>query len=205
MDGSEKRGRKRSFEPEAVLDQAMQVFWRQGYAGTSYSDLTAATGLNKPSLYAAFGDKEALFAAALERYSTGPNADAVAAFEQTPDFRAATEAMLRNYTDFYTAPDAPPGCLILTSLSEAAAPDFPPALYDKLHSAAGHATAAFTRRIARAASDGDLPERFRSPEGQAALHNYLTTFSLGIASAARAGVSRDKLAQAVTLALGVLA
>jgi len=61
------RGRPRSFDPDAVLDKARAVFWNQGYAATSLDDLAAATGLNRPSLYAAFGDKRALYLAALGR------------------------------------------------------------------------------------------------------------------------------------------
>lgn len=61
------RGRPRSFDPDAVLDKARSVFWNQGYAATSLDDLAAATGLNRPSLYAAFGDKRALYLACLAR------------------------------------------------------------------------------------------------------------------------------------------
>lgn len=61
------RGRPRSFDPNVVLDKARAVFWNQGYAATSLDDLAAATGLNRPSLYAAFGDKRALYLAALGR------------------------------------------------------------------------------------------------------------------------------------------
>src|SRR5688500_20409695 len=63
------RGRPRSFDREAALDAAMEVFWRKGYEASSISDLTDAMGINPPSLYAAFGDKERLFMAAIERYS----------------------------------------------------------------------------------------------------------------------------------------
>jgi AcrR family transcriptional regulator len=61
------RGRPRSFDPDAVLDKARAVFWNLGYAATSLDDLAAATGLNRPSLYGAFGDKHALYIAALQR------------------------------------------------------------------------------------------------------------------------------------------
>src|SRR5438445_11772806 len=68
MTVSAERGRPRSFEPEVVLEQAMALFWRHGYSGTSFGDLTEATGLTKPSLYAAFGDKEALYLKCLQHY-----------------------------------------------------------------------------------------------------------------------------------------
>jgi AcrR family transcriptional regulator len=61
-------GRRRSFDEAQALETAMRVFWRRGYQGTSLSDLTAALGINKPSLYAAFGNKEQLFARALAHY-----------------------------------------------------------------------------------------------------------------------------------------
>jgi AcrR family transcriptional regulator len=65
-------GRPRAFDIEKALDQALQVFWHKGYEGASLSDLTAAMGINRPSLYAAFGNKEELFRKALERYIEGP-------------------------------------------------------------------------------------------------------------------------------------
>ena len=61
-------GRPRAFDPDAALDRALEVFWRQGYEGTALTDLTAAMGISKPSLYAAFGNKEELFAAVIDRY-----------------------------------------------------------------------------------------------------------------------------------------
>src|ERR1700736_6971256 len=67
-------GRPRAFDIDGALDLAMQVFWRQGYEGTSLSDLTKAMGINRPSLYAAFGNKEELFRKALDRYADRPTA-----------------------------------------------------------------------------------------------------------------------------------
>ena len=62
------RGRPRAYEPEVALKQATEAFWRTGYGGTSLGDITAATGMNKPSLYAAFGNKHALYLEALSQY-----------------------------------------------------------------------------------------------------------------------------------------
>src|SRR6202451_4040367 len=66
-------GRPRAFDTEEALDRAMQVFWRKGYLGTSLSDLTDAMGINRPSLYAACGNKQSLFRKALEHYAKGPS------------------------------------------------------------------------------------------------------------------------------------
>ena len=64
---SGRMGRPRAFDINGALDRALQVFWRKGYEGASLSDLTKAVGVNRPSLYAAFGDKRALFRKALDR------------------------------------------------------------------------------------------------------------------------------------------
>ena len=65
-------GRPREFDTDAALEKAMRLFWAKSYEGTSVADLTKALGINRPSLYAAFGDKQSLFRAALERYAAGP-------------------------------------------------------------------------------------------------------------------------------------
>ena len=68
------RGRPRSFDRDAALGRAMEVFWTKGFEGTSINDLTEAMGINPPSLYAAFGDKERLFIEAIERYQAARDA-----------------------------------------------------------------------------------------------------------------------------------
>src|SRR5216110_2342376 len=66
------RGRPRAFDTDAALERAMHVFWAKGYEGASLSDLTRAMRINRPSLYAAFGNKEELFRKVLDRYMDGP-------------------------------------------------------------------------------------------------------------------------------------
>jgi AcrR family transcriptional regulator len=199
-DHEKSRGRPRSFDPDKVLGEVQQVFWRQGYEGTSYSDLTAATGLSKPSLYAAFGDKESLFAAALDRYNQGPNSLLTAAFEQSTDLRQGIEALLRGYVDLYTSCPVPSGCMAASTLAESTTPGFPTGLRDRLLESSESTVGAFLRRARRAAADGSLPE-YMDAEG---LVNFLTTFGLGIATAAKSGSSRASLHSAVTTALSIL-
>src|ERR1700682_5422195 len=87
-------GRPRSFDIDGALDRALRVFWRKGYEGASLSDLTRAVGVNRPSLYAAFGDKEALFRKALDRYLNGPAAYHRHALQE-PTARAVVARLLR--------------------------------------------------------------------------------------------------------------
>ncbi|HMH35803.1 MAG TPA: helix-turn-helix domain-containing protein, partial [Streptosporangiaceae bacterium] len=84
-------GRPRGFDVDEALDRALEVFWRQGYEGTALSDLTAAMGISRPSLYATFGNKEALFRKVLDRYADGPAAYAARALE-LPGARDVIEA-----------------------------------------------------------------------------------------------------------------
>src|ERR1700691_3568021 len=103
-------GRPRSFDIDRALDRALVVFWRKGYEGASLSDLTKAVCVNRPSLYAAFGDKEALFRKALDRYLTGPAAYTQEALRE-PTARAVVERLLQGAADLNAAPRNPGGCL----------------------------------------------------------------------------------------------
>src|SRR6476620_3388960 len=89
-----RRGRPRTFDADRALARALDVFWRKGYEGASLPDLTRAMRINRPSLYAAFGNKEALFRRALDRYNDGPAAYVKTALE-LPTARATAEALIR--------------------------------------------------------------------------------------------------------------
>src|SRR5579862_265007 len=103
-------GRPRAFDLEKALHRAMQVFWRKGYLGTSLSDLTEAMGINRPSLYAAFGNKKALFRRAVERYFQGPATYLQDALKE-PTARAVVERLLHGVVDLVTDPKLPRTCL----------------------------------------------------------------------------------------------
>src|SRR5579872_2871275 len=96
-------GRPREFDPADALDAALRVFWEKGYDGASLSDLTEAMGITCPSMYAAFGDKEALFRKVLDRYVTGPSAYLNEALNE-PTARGAIEHWLFGAIDLLTAP-----------------------------------------------------------------------------------------------------
>jgi AcrR family transcriptional regulator len=110
-------GRPRAFNTDQALDQAMHLFWRKGFLGTSLSDLTEAMGINRPSLYAAFGNKEALFRRAVERYFQGPAAYLQDALRE-PTARAVVEHLLHGVVDLVTDPKLPRTCLWVHGSSE---------------------------------------------------------------------------------------
>jgi len=105
------RGRPRSFDRDAALERAMQVFWRQGYEATSVSDLTRAMGINPPSLYAAFGDKEQLYLAALERYEQERRESVVRILEEAPSARQAIERLLEEAASEMASGEVWRGCV----------------------------------------------------------------------------------------------
>jgi AcrR family transcriptional regulator len=119
-------GRPRTFNFDIALDRALKVFWKKGYEGTSLSDLTQAMGISRPSLYAAFGNKEALFRKVLLRYSDGPAAYVREALDE-PSARAVVERLLLGAVDLLSDPRTPPGCLMVQgalSCGDAAAPNW---------------------------------------------------------------------------------
>lgn len=108
-----RRGRPRAFDRETALAAAMHLFWRKGYSATSISDLTAAMGIGSPSLYAAFGSKEALYAEALEHYGRMHEAKAWGGFFAAETARDAVEAFLRDTAAGLI--EAANGCMVTLS------------------------------------------------------------------------------------------
>ena len=164
----------------------MEVFWRQGYEATSINDLTAAMGINPPSLYAAFGDKERLFLEAVDRYLCGPG-DAAKALEGAPTARAAVERLLTEAAAELTRPDHPPGCMVVTSAMNCSAGSA------HLHAALSERRAASEARI-KAAIDRGLKRR-ELPAGTnaAALAKFYMTVLEGMTIQARDGATREQL------------
>src|SRR6476620_11505606 len=109
------RGRPRAFDREEALAKAMQVFWSQGYEGASMGELTEAMGINKPSLYAAFGCKEALFREAVQYYNSVECIALSQALQNESTARGAIEAVLRINAGTYVSSGTPPGCMIVVA------------------------------------------------------------------------------------------
>ncbi len=123
-----KAGRKRTFKKSDALDKAMRVFWQNGYSGTSLTDLTTKLGINKPSLYAAFGNKEKLFQASLEHYITeyaGPKSKSLSDAADVPVVKESLRAYLYNIIDLQTDSNSPGGCFFVKSHCESGGVGFP--------------------------------------------------------------------------------
>src|ERR1700719_835296 len=161
-------GRPRAFDVDLALDRALDLFWRKGYEGTSLSDLTRAMRINRPSLYAAFGNKEALFRKALDRYAEGPTAYFDKALEAT-SARTVAERFLLGTIDLLTDPRTPQGCLIVQSAL--ACGDAANSIRKELASRRDAGEAALRRRFQRAKREGDLP----TTADPADLARYITT------------------------------
>ncbi|MEU9120443.1 TetR/AcrR family transcriptional regulator [Streptomyces sp. NPDC048506] len=112
---TKQRGRPRSFDRETALEQAVRSFWEQGYEATSIADLTRAMGISAPSLYAAFGDKRALFEEVVAEYGRLYGNFIVRAVAEEPTARRGVERALREAAVEYTLPGRPRGCLVISA------------------------------------------------------------------------------------------
>ncbi len=189
------RGRPRSFDRTAALKRAMDLFWARGYDATSLSDLTTAMGISSPSLYAAFGCKEALFREAVAHYRATESGGLQRLLDEAPTARAAIEALLRHSAERFTRPGKPQGCFVVlgaVNCSEASEPV-------RRH-LADHRTLvleSIRRRLARGIAEGELPAQFDA----AATAAFYVTVLNGLSLQARDGATRQTLDGIVDCAL----
>jgi AcrR family transcriptional regulator len=185
-------GRPRAFDPDSALDRAMHVFWAKGYEGASLSDLTRAMRINRPSLYAAFGNKEQLFRKVLDRYMNGPVAwfgKALAA----PKARDVVEQIFISTARMAENPRIPPGCLLVQGALACGSAS-------ARKEVAAHRTAAelaLRRRLQRAKRAGDLPKNGDPAE----LAHYVMTVVRGMAVQSAGGARRGQLRRVAQIAL----
>jgi AcrR family transcriptional regulator len=187
-------GRPREFDPDEALDRALDVFWRKGYEGTTIPDLTEAMGINRPSLYAAFGNKEALFRKAVERYAAGPAAYVREALGE-PTARAVAERLLGGAVGLLTGPANPRGCLVVHGAL--ACGEAVESVRRELAAKRLAVETAVRERFERAVADGDLP----ADTDAADLARYVATVIHGMSVQATGGASREELLRVVEMAL----
>jgi AcrR family transcriptional regulator len=187
-------GRPREFDPDQALERALRVFWRSGYEGASMADLTEAMGITKPSLYAAFGNKEELFRKALDRYVDGPGGYVQVALAK-PTAHEVVEHLLYQAADAVTDPENPPGCLAVQGAlccGEAAE-----TIKQELMSRRANGEENLRKRFARAITEGDLPKGSDAAD----LARYISAIVQGMAVQAAGGVSREQLRKIAEMTL----
>ncbi|WP_034992769.1 TetR/AcrR family transcriptional regulator [Beijerinckia mobilis] len=187
-------GRPREFDLDQALDRALALFWRNGYEGTTLADITEALGVTKPSLYAAFGNKEDLFRKALDRfYQTHLHFIDTALAK--PHALEVAQAMLDGYILVMTGQQTPAGCLningalVCSNASES--------IQKELTTRRAADEEKLCERLTRAKEEGDLP----ASSDPAELARFIMTMACGLSVQAKAGASREALQQVAATAL----
>jgi AcrR family transcriptional regulator len=187
-------GRTRQFDADEALGRALEVFWARGYEGATLPELTKAMGINRPSLYAAFGNKEQLFRKALDRYQTGPQSFLSEALRK-PTARAVVGAIFLGFVKMQRERGRPRGCLIVSgalACGEEAEP-----VRRELARLRQAAVTALRERFERAVREGDLP----AGTDCATLARYIATVLNGLAVQAASGATEKELRQVAAIAM----
>ncbi|WP_310618987.1 TetR/AcrR family transcriptional regulator [Flexibacterium corallicola] len=194
-------GRKPKFDRNDVLDAAMRVFWKKGFAGTSMSDLTDATGLNKPSLYGAFGNKEALFLAGLERYMEHyiQPRFALLSEEGTP-LRTRLKNYLIAVMRLQSETQAPYGCYMSQCISDAASD----ILSEPSTKTILETNSANVETITALLCNDSEAKSLKLDKNAEDLALFLITIMHGTAALARSGVTTEKLERVADRAITAL-
>lgn len=188
------KGRPREFDVDRALDRALKVFWRKGFEGASLPDLTKAMGINRPSLYAAFGNKAALFRRAVERYIEGPASQIRRALEE-PTARQVVERWFRENIELITDSRNPRGCFLVQSALTCG--DTADTIRRELARRRAASETALCERFERAIAEGDLPRNCEPAD----LARYVATVSQGMAVQAAGGATREELQKVAERAL----
>ena len=190
-------GRRRGFDDQAALQTAMELFWRQGYEGTSVADLTKALGINPPSLYAAFGSKRDLFEKTLDRYMCERSVQLKEAMAQ-PTAHQAVLHLLTGRAEVFTAPGRPFGCMTVQAGLASGEPHHE--IVDLLTAAREQMRQTVLDRFEKAVAEGDLA----AGTDCSALARYVMAAVYGLSVEAASGAPREELISAATLASQVI-
>jgi len=192
---SKPRGRPRSFDRETALEKALLAFWEHGYEATSVSDLTRVMDIGAPSLYAAFGDKRALFEEVVREYGTKYGSFGDRALAEEPTARAAVERTLREAAVEYTDPAHPFGCLVIHAATNCTTREVEESLRERRNAN----IAAFESRFSADIAAGALP----AGTDAAALARHAGAMIQGMSQQARDGASRAELEALVEIAMAI--
>ncbi len=181
------RGRPLKFDRGEALDHAVDTFWANGYTATSLEDLTTSMGINRPSLYGAFGNKHDLFMKSIDRYAETIGREPLDAFLAEQDIRRAVDAYFQTTIRCVTSPDRPRGCLIMNVAGERAATD--PEVRACMSDAYDARVKAVSERLRETRDNGQLPAD-TDPDS---LARMITSVMHSLAARARAGASIEEL------------
>ncbi len=191
-------GRPRSFDKDDALKKAMYVFWEKGYEGTTMVDLIESIGMKAPSIYAAFGNKDAIFKEVIKTYLPIVVEDQLAALNRSSEIYESVEATLKACVNLYTSEDNPHTCLVMTAA---------------INTAPGHEEHVGALRILREKYKAAWQKRFEQAKfdkqladdaNPSDLAEYFTTLIQGMTIKAKDGASKDSLDATVKLAMQVL-
>lgn len=182
----QKAGRPRGFDEAATRDAIQKVFWTQGFAATSLDDISTATGLHKPSLYGAFGNKQAMFADSFRAFLRA-RGEAMTAALAKPKLRDALSAHFAGITELYTNSETARGCFLASTAVPMAATDA--AVAERIRRSMEIQEAAFLARMDQGAADGELTPGL---DPQSATDLVLGT-QLRLSVLARSGESKARL------------
>lgn len=189
-----KVGRPRSFDPDLALRAVLLLFWKHGFDGTSYTELTAATGMSKPTIYATFGDKVELFRKAVVLYAE----QSIKVYQQAlaqPTARGAVEACLRLARGLNPQTDEPQVCFLVQGALTGSADT--QELRDELSSLQRQATLLLQKRLEKGQRKGELP----STANTRVMAEYFTSVVTGLSVQAATGATHQDLKQVVDMAL----
>ncbi len=195
-------GRKRTFEKDEALDKAMRVFWENGYSGTSLSDLTSELGVNKPSLYAAFGNKEKLFEASIGRYMTEYAVPLSKSLSDAADVpvKESLRAYLYNIIDLQTDSNSPGGCFFVKSHCESGGVGFPEEMSSLLTQMQVMNEEMLNNFFETKLAEGQFSETAKIKD----LTGYFMGVMYGLAVHARTGKTKEELQEIADFSLNML-
>lgn len=183
------RGRPRSFNRTQALDRALMAFWQNGYEATSMNDLVGAMGINSPSIYAAFGSKEALFTEAVQHYHAVYANGLLQALNDAPDAPSGIDALFGAAVELFTRPNLPGGCFVVSSVASNAPNG--PETGQTLKQLRRERSKQIAERLAEDVRSGNL--RHDTPVQE--LSDLYAAILQGLAQAARDGLDKERLAK----------
>ena len=192
--GKGKTGRPISFDEDAALEAAMLLFWERGFEGASMADLTQAMGLNPSSIYAAFGDKHALFSLAVKRYLDTRAQYATEALEEQT-LQKVIRALFNNTVAFLTTPGHPPTCMTLSGAMGCSV-DAAPAR-DLMTEVRRQNEVAIRKRLLKARKSGELSKDINVDD----YTRYLSSILAGLSVQAANGSTKAELKRTSRMAL----